>query len=495
MIQHGSWGVERLASSQQWRRVRILGRESGRLCFGPVTGVEDDIRSACRGKIYLSFTPSQLFLLNHGVQDMKPDLLDLQIQQEFIDQGLATEGIDYVHRKKQLAGNSGHNQYLSTFVPEPDLLELYTLAISWRRIRCLRIVPGAVALAGLFRQVTEDPVLALLLDPEKYQLLAVRNGAPLYNQKLSSDAAGGFDMGLLPHALDFAARILKRDYEITEYHFCCLGPQREHFDGAQFPELEPWAPDFSKVIRSEHPEDILSYPLVFGGVFADNVYDYTPVEFSRSWKLQRIAGIVASLSGLAAIGALSCWYLLQSDLGLLRTEYMKLSRTVADQRLELTTMMPTEDQFAVVDRLISIRTNAAGELRLDDLIRNISLSLAPEVQITALEVERQGKEKTGTVAPPPDTENLPGDGIPMPGENSRQGQKVTFPEELQASPLQVKLNCMTKGNHELAIKRIQQTVVALNTLFSLKAVRWRYDEEKKRGYLSCTLSAMERGGG
>ncbi len=495
IVGQGTWCAEQLFGARTWRRVRVLGKRAGRFAFGPVSEVED-IQAACRGTVHLSFTPSQLFLLRQAFQTTRSELLDLQIQQDFVEQGLALEGVDFLHRKKLLASTGGTNHYMSTFVPEAEIGSLYLQAGTWRGIRRLRILPGAVALAGLFRLVTEDPVLILLLDPNKYQLVVVRDGIPLYNQRLAANAAGGIDEDLVPHAFEFAAQFLKRDFEISAYRFTCLGPEREGFDPSLVPGLKPWQPDFGEVMVAENPGEILSYPQLFGGVVADDAFNFTPVEFSRSWRLQGLAVLAAGLAGVAALGLFSGWYLLQDDLGRLRADYARLYRSVADQRAALSRILPREEQFRAIDRLITIRSRAFHELRLDRLVADIARSLAGEVQVTTLQVVRQAQEAAGATLPPPDTENLPVGGVPpVAGPGSAAAPAGTTPagspaEQLQARPLKVELACVTSGSYDVAATRIQNTIAALSRVFAMENVLWRYVEKERRGYLSCELAPL-----
>ena len=133
--------------------------------------------------------------------------------------------------------------------------------------------------------VTNEAVLVFLLGNSESQVLVVQGGIPLYNQSLSLAKPGVIDEALVPHAIDFARTMVRKDHNIENFHITTLGQARAGID-LQNLGIEEWEPDFSQVFNLESPEDVLLYPQLFGAGYVDKSYDFLPKEYANSWRLQ-----------------------------------------------------------------------------------------------------------------------------------------------------------------------------------------------------------------
>jgi hypothetical protein len=381
-------------------------KEGVPLFFSPMIE-HSDLPYGCRGNISLCFVPQEYYLYTDQFPKLKPELLALQVDKRFKDQGLTMESEGFVHRTREIDGNTGTMN--SLFIRQQTLEDLYRLILPWKGVKQLRLVPLAAAIAGLIQRLTERAVIVLFLGKETSQVLVVQNGAPLYSQALSQVSEGRVEESLIAHAIDFAKHSVRRQHSIDISQVVRLGPCRGNLNLDEL-HIEEWQPDFRPVCRSQSPEEALLYPGVYGAAFADSAYDFLPKEFASSWKIQRFSKMTTSIAALLAVGLFGSLVYLQPMVSQLQTQYQTLLAELAEGQKKINQRMPESGALDNFDRLVNIRSGMDKDYRLDILIRQISVSLPAQVHITSLEVKRIARDANGEQAdaalPPPDENEI-----------------------------------------------------------------------------------------
>ena len=481
MSKRQKWCIEKIPGEKSWRYLRMNGSKSGVHSFSRVTEI-DDIRTKCSGHIHLCFNPLEYYLLNDEFPQSQQDLLDMQISKRFSDRGLTMDAGNFVHRAGEIEGKAGWLNCL--FAPQAELTELYSFIRPWKKIRSCRIVPGAVAVAGLIKTVTEEAVLVFLLGHSESQVLVVQGGIPLYNQSLTLLRPGVIDEALIPHAIDFARVLVKKDYNIDNFHITCMGQARDSIN-LENSGIQEWIPDFNQVFKLESPEEVLLYPQLFGAGFVNARYDFLPKEYARSWQLQSFSLRTSILAAAAGIALLCGWLYLQPVLRDQRLLYQALLNSITLDQQALSNRIPKTATLDTFERLKTIRTLAREDFHLDTLADKLSLALPENVHITSLKVQRKALVGDSAAPPVPDTgsSNPPG----ATSEIDTTNNALTIPEQIQSQNLVISASCTTNGNYSEVTARFENVIIALNSFFKVTDMTWTYKEADKTGQLNCEL--------
>ena len=431
----------------------------------------------------MCFSPREYYLYNDMFPEVKQELLNLQITKRFSDRGLTMDVGNFVHRAAKIDGKPGWLNCL--FAPQAELTELYSFIQPWQKIHSCRIFSHATAVAGLIQRLTDEAVLVFLLNSFDNQVLVVKNGTPLYNQSLSIREPGIIDEALVPHAIDFARTVVKKDYNIENLHIICMGQGRAgiHLENL---DIEEWQPDFSQVFQLESDEEVLLYPQLFGAAFVDTSYDFLPREFANSWRLQSFSLRTSILAAAAGIALLGGWLYLQPQVTEQHAHYQALSTSIARQQEDLSRRIPATATLNTFVRLKTIRTRVMEDFHLDTLAEKLALALPDNVHITSLQVKRQpgdGSTMAGLLTPETagfaSPEALPGE---APANNA-----LSVPEQLQSQSSVITASCMTNGSYGEVTARFENVIIALNSLFKVTNMTWSYKEADKTGRLNCEL--------
>ncbi len=482
MITKQQWCIEKIAGTETWRYLRMHGEKNGRHSFSRVE-TSDDIRSKCTGHLHLSFTPREYYLYNDEFPQAKQELLDMQISKRFSDRGLTMDAGNFVHRSKDIEGKPRWLNCL--FAPQAELTELYSFIQPWPKINSCRILPGAAAIAGLIKSLTDEAVLVFLLGRLDSQVLVVKGGTPLYNQSLSQSKPGVIDEALIPHSIDFARTMVKKDYNIENFHIICMGQGRK---GINLEDLgiQEWQADFSQVFQLEFHEEVLLYPQLFGAAYVDKKYDFLPKEYAHSWRLQSFSLRTSFVAAAAGIALLAGWLYLQPLLTEQRANYQALATAITRQQEDLSNRMPATATLETFDRLKTIRTLAADDFHLDSLAEKFAMALPDNVHITSLQVKRQPVTGSSLAGPPtPAIGNFPNPETVPEGDSADTA--LSMPEQLQLQNALISAICTTKGSYGEVTARFENVIIALNSLFKVTNMTWNYKEADKTGRLNCEL--------
>ena len=482
MITRQQWCIEQIPGTDSWRYVLMRGAKNGLRSFSRVVE-SDDIQSKCRGHLHMCFSPREYFLYNDTFPEIKQELLNLQINKRFSDRGLTMDVGNFDHRAAKIAGKPGWLNCV--FVPHAELTELYSFIQPWQRVHSCRLFSHAAAIAGLIQTVTDEAVLVFLLGNFDNQVLVVKDGTPLYNQSLSLAKPGIIDEALVPHAIDFARTVVKKDYNIENLHIIRMGQGRAglHLENLG---IEEWQPNFAQVLQLESDAEVLLYPQLFGAAYADKGYDFLPQEFTNSWRLQSLSLRTSILAAAAGIALLGGWLYLQPQVAEQHAHYQALSTSITRQQEELSKNIPATATLETFDRLKTIRSRAAADFHLDTLAEKLALALPDNVHITSLQVKRQtgdGSSMTGPSTPGTadfvSPEMLPGD--------QPTGNALSVPEQLQSQNPIITASCTTNGSYGEVTARFENVIIALNGLFKVANMTWTYKEADKTGRLNCEL--------
>lgn len=482
MIKRQKWCIEKIPGGKSWRYLRMNDGKNGVRSFSQVAETED-IRTKCAGHIHLCFTPLEYYLFNDEFPRSQPELLAMQISKRFSDRGLTMDAGNFVHRAGEIAGKAGW--YNCLFAPHAELTELYSFIQPWKKIHSCRIVPGAAAVAGLIKTVTEEAVLVFLLGNSESQVLVVQSGIPLYNQSLTLLRPGVIDEALIPHAIDFARVLVKKDYNIDNFHITCLGQARDSVDLKNL-GIQEWTPDFSQVLKLESQAEVLLYPQLFGAGFVDSRYDFLPKEYTNSWRLQSFSLRTSILAAVAGVALLGGWLYLQPLLKDQRLLYQALSSSITLDQQALSNRLPETATLETFERLKTIRTLAREDFHLDDLAEKLSLALPENVHITSLKVQRKAivGDSAAPTAPDAENGNTPG-AAPEAGSTNNA---LAIPELIQSHNVVISVNCTTNGDYGEVTSRFEHVIIALNGFFKVTNMAWTYTETDKTGQLNCELA-------
>ena len=480
------WCIEKIPGTRSWRYLRIGGSQNGRRSFAQVAET-DDIHGTCRGHLHLSFSPREYYLYNDEFPPVKKELLELQINKRFSDRGLTMDVGNFVHRAAPIDGKPGWLNCL--FAPQAELTELSTFLQPWPKIHSCRIVPGAAAIAALIETLTDEAVLVFFLGELDSQVLVVKGGTPLYNQSLSQSRPGVIDEALIPHAIDFARTIIKKDYGIDSCHILSMGEKRAGINLKNL-DIKEWQPDFSQVLQLESAAEVLVYPQLFGAAYVDKSYDFLPPQFATSWRLQSFSRRTSMFAAAAGI-ALACgWLYLQPQISEQRAHYLALSTAVAGQQEQLNRRIPATATLATFERLQTIRHRAAEDFHLDSLAEKLALALPDTVHITNLQVKRQAADSNSADGPPPPETGNVTDPAAL-GEGDSADTALSVPERLQSQGAVITLRCTTNGSHGEVRARFENVIIALNHVFTVATMTWSYTEADQTGQLNGELLPKE----
>ena len=481
MIKRQEWCVEKIPGEKNWRCLRMNGGKSAVHSFSRVTE-SDDIRTKCTGRIHLCFNPLEYYLFSDEFPQTQQDLLDMQISKRFSDRGLTMDAGNFVHRAGDIAGKAGWLNCL--FAAKAELTELYSFIRPWKKIQNCRIVPGAAAIAGLIQTVTEEAVLVFLLGNSESRVLVVRDGIPLYTQSLTLLRPGVIDAALIPHAIDFARVLVKKDYNIDRFHITCLGQARDSIDLENL-GIQKWTPDFSQVLKLESQEEVLLYPQLFGAGFVNDRYDFLPKEYVNSWRLQSFSLRTSVLAAVAGIVLLGGWLYLQPLLKDQRLLYQALSTSINQEQQALSNRIPETATLDTFNRLKTIRTLARDDFHLDNLAEKLSLALPENVYITSLKVQRKAivDDSAAPTAPDAGMSNAPDAAT----EAGTTNVALSIPEQIQSQNVVTSISCSTNGDYSEVTARLENVIIALNSFFKVTDMTWTYKEADKTGQLNCEL--------
>lgn len=476
------WCIEKISGTESWRYLRMSGVKNGLHAFSRVAEC-DDIRSKCKGHLHVCFSPREYYLYNDAFPEVKQELLDLQINKRFSDRGLTMDVGHFVHRAAKISGKPGWLNCL--FAPQAEVAELYAFIQPWQKIHSCRLFSRATAVASLIQQLTDEAVLVFLLGNGDNQVLVVKGGTPLYNQSLNLREPGVIDEALIPHAIDFARTVVRKDYAIEDLHIICMGSGRGgiHLENLG---IEEWQPNFKQVFQLESDEEVLLYPQLFGAAFVDKSYDFLPQEFATAWRLQAVSLRTSILAAAAGIALLGGWLYLQPQITEQRAQYQALSTAITRQQEDLGKRIPANATLETFDRLKNIRNRAIADFHLDTLAEKLALALPDTVHVTSLQVKRQPGGGGASVEPTtPETadfispETLPGD--------ETANTALSVPEQLQSQNPIITASCMTNGSYGEVNARFENVIIALNRLFKVSKMSWSYQEADKTGQLNCEL--------
>ncbi len=481
MIKPQGWCIEQIPGEKSWRGIQVRGDKGGVRSFSKITE-SNNIRTLCKGHIQLCFNPQEYYLYNDDFPQLKSDILDMQINKRFSDRGQTMDAGNFVHQARKIPDRDGWLNCL--FLPQTELKELCAFVRPWKKIRSLRIVPGAAAVAALLQRITDEAVLVFLLSIKESQVLVVRGGVPLYSQSLTQSEPGRVDEVLIPHAVDFARVSVKKDHNIESFYITCMGQSRESIN-LQNLGIEEWKADFGQVFDPQSQKNALLYPQLYGAGYVDDEYDFLPKEYSTSWRLQLLSSRTSIFAALAGIALLAGWLYLQPLLREQHTLYQTLSTAITQEQEALSSRIPETATLDNFDRLEKIRSSAFQDFRLDTLAKQLSLALPENVHITSLKVRRQAAVGNSEEGQAPDTLNTNTPGAPP--EPGMTDDSLSTPERLQAQDVAISATCITSGSHSEVTSRFENVMIALNSFFKVRDMTWNYREADRAGILNCEL--------
>ncbi len=346
-----------------------------------VEGPQEVSLRTLRGEKVLLLVEDQHAYFHREVFTRGPkEIIALQINERLRNLGLLEGTPRLAFRIEETEGSLVTVSYLA--LPAVELEEEVERLVS-AEVRLYGVQHHAVALAGLARLVTPDPLFLVEANEEGLWVVVCQGEKLLYLRHFAAGEASGLSTShveeALLAALDFAHRGLKKEIK----KILPLGTKRDLIPS--LPHLETISPE--GLPFKENREKILLEPAFFGALYAPKDFDLTPEEH-RLWLKHLRPARYAALAFLSlAFFNLLGWFHFSHQAQRLHHRVELLQQEVQAKQNHLQSLLAGREDD--LHRLVELRKRFEQEPRLDFFLAWLAQNLPSRARLKSFKAQRE----------------------------------------------------------------------------------------------------------
>jgi hypothetical protein len=477
-------------STDQKKYLRTdVRKKGGRYICTPVQEFERLESIALKKPLRLSFASSQTLILLEEFPPLAHKLLLMHVEKQLENRALMDEGVKSAISYRIIDSKGKKRLHSLVVLPRNDVWPAIEY-FAGRRTFIHTATPSVAALGALTARLTPEPLIVIMARENSSELIAFREGIPLYMQSFPMTGPGEFDITMVSHAVTVCRQALFRDFQIEKLQILLLGEKRNNIDISDIEE-EKLEPDWQSLPITANPQSIRSWPELYGTLFIRRNYSYLPREYLLSHKLKKVNSWITAVCALATLGLSAlAWNTWQHN-STIKHQLTK-GQTELEKRIgTLQNVLPPSDNLKHLEHYLDILARGVLEPRLSTLLETLALAIPETVRIEKLTVK-----KASPLLPDSTKAKMDITSLPPPGNAPNNRQKtitsgLQTPENNQQKPIVLDVTFASEGAYRNVRAAFETTVKNLSETFDLKDIEWGYGELEESGYLKGQLWVLK----